>query len=85
MDVATWILVGLIIGALARSFMPGRDRIGSIATIAVGIFGAVVGGRLWALLFDRYEGFAWVAWTRSSSHCPGRKIAASLSWLGGLP
>jgi uncharacterized membrane protein YeaQ/YmgE (transglycosylase-associated protein family) len=61
MDVATWILVGLIVGALARSFMPGRDRIGSAATIAVGIFGAVFGGRVWTLLFDRYEGFAWVA------------------------
>jgi uncharacterized membrane protein YeaQ/YmgE (transglycosylase-associated protein family) len=61
MDVATWILVGLVVGALARLFMPGRDRIGSVATIAVGIFGAVFGGRLWDLLFDRYEGYAWIA------------------------
>jgi uncharacterized membrane protein YeaQ/YmgE (transglycosylase-associated protein family) len=61
MDVATWILVGIVVGALARSFMPGRDRIGSVATIGVSIFGAVFGGWLWVLLFDRYEGFAWVA------------------------
>jgi uncharacterized membrane protein YeaQ/YmgE (transglycosylase-associated protein family) len=60
MDLASWILVGIVVGALARMFMPGRDRIGSIATIFVGIFGAVFGGRLWALLFDQQEG-AWVA------------------------
>jgi uncharacterized membrane protein YeaQ/YmgE (transglycosylase-associated protein family) len=61
MDFASWLLVGIVVGTLARLFMPGRDRIGSVATILVGIVGAVFGGRLWTLLFGRQEGIAWVA------------------------
>jgi uncharacterized membrane protein YeaQ/YmgE (transglycosylase-associated protein family) len=61
MGVVTWIVVGLVVGALARLFMPGRDPIGIIATILLGIAGAVLGGWLWALLFGSQEGVAWIA------------------------
>jgi uncharacterized membrane protein YeaQ/YmgE (transglycosylase-associated protein family) len=39
-----WLLTGLVIGAIAHLLVPGRQRIGIIATIAIGIVGAVVGG-----------------------------------------
>jgi len=45
-----WIIVGLIAGALARLIMPGRDPMGIIATILLGIVGSVVGGLVsWAI------------------------------------
>jgi uncharacterized membrane protein YeaQ/YmgE (transglycosylase-associated protein family) len=39
-----WIVFGLIVGALAKLIMPGRDPGGCIITILLGIAGAVVGG-----------------------------------------
>ena len=45
-----WLIVGLIAGALARLIMPGRDPMGIIATILLGIVGSVVGGLVsWAI------------------------------------
>lgn len=41
-----WILFGLVVGALAKLVMPGRDPGGIIVTIVLGIVGAVVGGFL---------------------------------------
>jgi uncharacterized membrane protein YeaQ/YmgE (transglycosylase-associated protein family) len=39
-----WILFGLIVGALAKLVMPGRDPGGIIVTMALGIAGALLGG-----------------------------------------
>jgi uncharacterized membrane protein YeaQ/YmgE (transglycosylase-associated protein family) len=39
-------LFGLIVGALAKLLMPGRDPGGIIVTMAIGIVGALVGGWL---------------------------------------
>jgi len=44
--VVGWIVFGLIVGALAKLVMPGRDPGGIIVTILLGIVGAVVGGWL---------------------------------------
>jgi len=44
MNILSWIVVGLIAGALARLIMPGRDPMGIIATIILGIVGSLVGG-----------------------------------------
>jgi uncharacterized membrane protein YeaQ/YmgE (transglycosylase-associated protein family) len=44
MNFIWWIIVGLIAGALARLIMPGRDPMGVIATIVLGIVGSLVGG-----------------------------------------
>jgi uncharacterized membrane protein YeaQ/YmgE (transglycosylase-associated protein family) len=41
-----WIIFGLIVGALAKLVMPGRDPGGIIVTIVLGIVGAVLGGWL---------------------------------------
>ena len=39
-----WIFFGLIVGALAKLLMPGKDPGGIIITIILGIVGALVGG-----------------------------------------
>ncbi len=42
----TWIVIGLIAGAIAKAITPGRDPSGCIVTILIGIGGAVVAGFL---------------------------------------
>jgi uncharacterized membrane protein YeaQ/YmgE (transglycosylase-associated protein family) len=39
-----WILFGLVVGAIAKLLMPGRDPGGIIVTMLLGIAGAVLGG-----------------------------------------
>lgn len=39
-----WIIVGLIVGVLAKLVMPGKDPGGIIVTILLGIAGAMLGG-----------------------------------------
>ena len=46
MGILGWILFGLVVGALAKLIMPGRDPGGIIVTILLGIVGALVGGFL---------------------------------------
>lgn len=41
-----WIVFGLIVGAIAKLVMPGRDPGGIIVTMAIGIAGALLGGFL---------------------------------------
>jgi uncharacterized membrane protein YeaQ/YmgE (transglycosylase-associated protein family) len=44
MEILGWILFGLVVGALAKLVMPGRDPGGIIITMLLGIAGAVLGG-----------------------------------------
>jgi len=44
MSILATLIVGLIVGALAKLVMPGRDPGGVIVTILLGIAGAFVGG-----------------------------------------
>jgi len=46
MGILSWILLGLVAGALAKFIMPGKDPGGIIVTILIGIAGAVLGGFL---------------------------------------
>ena len=58
MGILSWIILGLIVGALARWIMPGRDSGGIIITILLGIGGAFVGGFIGSLLgFGSVTGF----------------------------
>jgi len=50
-------LVGLIVGALARLALPGRDPMGLGTTIAIGIGGSLAAGLVARLLFNRNAGF----------------------------
>ncbi len=50
MGILSWIVMGLIVGALAKFIMPGKDPGGIIVTILIGIAGAFVGGFVGSLL-----------------------------------
>ena len=39
-----WLIIGLVIGGLARLLVPGRQHIGVLITILIGIVAAVLGG-----------------------------------------
>ena len=53
MGYISWVVLGLIAGALAKFIMPGKDPGGIILTIVIGIAGAFIGGFL-----GSYLGFA---------------------------
>jgi len=58
MGLISWILMGLLAGALARFLTPGDDRMGCFFTILTGVVGAVVGGVVATLLgFGGFRGF----------------------------
>lgn len=44
MGILGWIIFGLIVGALAKWIMPGRDPSGIFITILLGIAGTLIGG-----------------------------------------
>jgi uncharacterized membrane protein YeaQ/YmgE (transglycosylase-associated protein family) len=44
MGILSWIVMGLIVGLLAKFIMPGKDPGGIIITVLIGIAGAFVGG-----------------------------------------
>jgi uncharacterized membrane protein YeaQ/YmgE (transglycosylase-associated protein family) len=51
-----WIVVlGLIVGAIARLIVPGKHNIGLIMTAVLGIVGAYVGGTLGSLVFPPHQ------------------------------
>ena len=50
MGILSWIVMGLIVGLLAKFVVPGKDPGGLIVTICIGIAGAFVGGFIGSLL-----------------------------------
>ena len=50
-------LIGLVVGALARLALPGRDPMSLPMTIAIGIGGSLLAGIVARALFDRNAGF----------------------------
>ncbi|MFF8842337.1 GlsB/YeaQ/YmgE family stress response membrane protein [Streptomyces sp. NPDC015127] len=67
MSVISWIVLGLLAGAIAKILLPGRDPGGLIGTTLIGVAGAFTGGWLSARYLDRpianefYDGPTWVA------------------------
>jgi uncharacterized membrane protein YeaQ/YmgE (transglycosylase-associated protein family) len=54
----SWVLFGLIAGAIGKLIMPGDDPGGIIVTILIGIVGAVIGGFIGSLIgFGGISGF----------------------------
>lgn len=50
MGILSWILLGLVAGAIAKALHPGRDPQGCVVTMIIGIIGAVVGGWIATML-----------------------------------
>ena len=59
MNWLVWIIFGLIVGAIAKLIMPGKDPGGIFVTIIIGIVGAVIGGFIGnALGFGRVDSWS---------------------------
>jgi len=52
MQIISWIVFGLIVGAIAKLLFPGNEKTGCLSTIALGILGSVVGGIIAKVLWD---------------------------------
>jgi uncharacterized membrane protein YeaQ/YmgE (transglycosylase-associated protein family) len=50
-----WIGFGTLVGLIAKAIMPGRDPGGPLATLMMGIVGAVIGGGALALAMPTYR------------------------------
>jgi uncharacterized membrane protein YeaQ/YmgE (transglycosylase-associated protein family) len=44
MGIVSWALWGLFVGAIARALLPGRQKIGILRTIVLGVVGSLIGG-----------------------------------------
>jgi uncharacterized membrane protein YeaQ/YmgE (transglycosylase-associated protein family) len=55
----SWLLFGLLAGAIARIVVPGRQAIGCLATLAVGVAGAFLGGLIGQVLLGHRVRFGW--------------------------
>jgi uncharacterized membrane protein YeaQ/YmgE (transglycosylase-associated protein family) len=47
--IIVFLIVGLLAGLLARALVPGKDSMGILATLLLGIVGSFVGGTIWSL------------------------------------
>lgn len=59
MSLIGMLIVGLVAGFLARLLVPGRDPMGLLATLALGLVGSFVGGFLARAVFGDNDGVGW--------------------------
>jgi uncharacterized membrane protein YeaQ/YmgE (transglycosylase-associated protein family) len=64
-----WIVFGLVVGLIARAIMPGKQHMGVIATMLLGIAGSVIGG----LVADLFAGQA-----------QGGGMLHGVGWIGSI-
>ena len=60
-SILLYVLVGAVVGVIARFLVPGDDPLGVIGTIVLGIIGAVIGGWLAGAVFEDTDGVDWIA------------------------
>ncbi|CAM05175.1 putative membrane protein YeaQ/YmgE (transglycosylase-associated protein family) [Saccharopolyspora erythraea NRRL 2338] len=51
MGIIGWIVLGLIVGAIAKAIMPGKDPGGILVTMLLGVVGAFLGGLIGNFIF----------------------------------
>jgi len=56
MTIIAWLVIGLIAGLLARLIVPGRDPMGLLATLVLGLVGSFVGALLANVFFGDTDG-----------------------------
>ncbi|MFF9140029.1 GlsB/YeaQ/YmgE family stress response membrane protein [Streptomyces albogriseolus] len=67
MTIISWIILGLLAGAIAKFLLPGRDPGGLVGTTLIGVAGAFIGGWISSRWLDHpirkdfYDGTTWVA------------------------
>ena len=62
-----FVIIGLVAGLLARLIMPGKDAMGLIATVLLGIAGSVIGGVI-----------SWAIWGNQTSGVPTSGLLLSI-------
>lgn len=77
MDLFGLILLGLIVGFLARGLLPGRQKLGWILTAALGIAGSVLAGQVGQAL-------GWYAPGEAAGWVASVAAAVLLLWVGTL-
>jgi uncharacterized membrane protein YeaQ/YmgE (transglycosylase-associated protein family) len=58
-----WVVFGLVVGFIGRLLVPGRDPMGWLGTIAVGVAGSMIGGFLAQLFWGldgEFEPASWI-------------------------
>lgn len=59
MGIVSWLLFGLLAGLVARAVTPGRQAIGCLPTLAVGLVGALLGGVIGQVVLGHEVRFGW--------------------------
>ena len=59
MGFIAFLILGLIAGAIAKAILPGEQSGGWIATLVLGVVGAIVGGWLGSIIFHQGLGDFW--------------------------
>jgi uncharacterized membrane protein YeaQ/YmgE (transglycosylase-associated protein family) len=57
--IVSFLLFGLVAGLVGRAVTPGRQAIGCLPTIAVGIVGAFLGGLIGDVVLGHHVRFGW--------------------------
>jgi uncharacterized membrane protein YeaQ/YmgE (transglycosylase-associated protein family) len=52
MGIIVWFIIGLIAGAIARLLVPGRDPLGFLGTLLLGLVGSLIGGFIGGLITE---------------------------------
>lgn len=59
-DIIVYAIAGLVIGAIARLLLPGKQSMGWGLTMVIGVVAAILGGMAWNAIFSGNEGIAWI-------------------------
>ena len=59
MGIVSFLVFGLLAGLVARGVTPGRQAIGCLATVAVGIVGALIGGLIGQVVLGHKVHASW--------------------------
>ncbi|MEH0111140.1 GlsB/YeaQ/YmgE family stress response membrane protein [Tersicoccus sp. MR15.9] len=84
MGIIAWIVLGLIAGAIAKAILPGRQGGGWIATLILGVIGALLGGWIASAIFglNVNNGLTNI-WTWVFAIIGGVIVAAIWQWIQG--
>lgn len=55
LSLLSWIVTGLIVGLIARALVPGKQSLGLILTVALGVGGAALGGLISAGIWPTWQ------------------------------
>jgi uncharacterized membrane protein YeaQ/YmgE (transglycosylase-associated protein family) len=58
LNIIVWLIIGLIAGAIARLLVPGRDPLGFLGTLILGLAGSLIGGFLADLIDSGNDEFS---------------------------